>query len=147
MREFAIVKEIRKNKDTGEEEVFVLPMIVSACQYCRTGCLKQGKAFKVANKKSLALKPGTVVRIGLPRRTLALHGLLSFLGPIAAAIAGFIFAPEISERLFGAEFTALHFEKVRAATTAISLVAASAALFVISRSSIHFTTPEVHQIV
>ena len=54
MREFAIVKEIRKNVDTGEEEVFVLPMIVSACQYCRTGCLKQGKAFKVANKKSLA---------------------------------------------------------------------------------------------
>ena len=147
MREFAIVKEIRKNNETGEEDVFVLPMIVGACQNCKTGCLKQGKAFKVLNRKKFPLKPGMAVRIGLSRRLLALHGILAFFGPIATAIAGFVFAPEISEKFCGAEFTEANFEKIRAATTAISLVASSAVLFVISRSSIHFKTPEAHQIV
>ncbi len=147
MREFAIVKDIRKNDKTGEDEIFVLPMIVSACQTCKTGCIKQGKPFKVLNKHGLAVKKGMTVRIGHPNALLALHGLLSFLGPIAAAIAGFIFAPELSEKFFGSEFTEQNFETVRAGITMTALVISSATLFVVSRSSIHLKTPEVHQIV
>ena len=147
MREFAIVKDIRRNEKTEKEEIFVLPMIVGACQSCKTGCLKQGKPFKVLNKRGFALKEGMTVKIGHPKILMAFHGLLSVLGPIAAAVAGFVFAPEISARFFGQAFTEQNSEAARAGITAAALVVSSMVLFVVSRSSIHLKTPEVLQIV
>lgn len=147
MRELAIVKEIRKNGKTGEDEIMVLPMIVSACATCRTGCAKQGKKFKVLNNRNLCIKPGMIVRIGHSKPLLALNGLFAFIGPIACAIIGFIFSDEVAGIMFPKDFVQLHFEEIRATMTAASLILSSAILFAISRSSIHFKTPEVYQIV
>ena len=147
MRELAIVKEIRKNESTGEDEIMVLPMIVNACATCRTGCAKQGKMFRVLNKTNLNLKPGTIVRIGHSKPMLAINGFFAFIGPIISAIIGFIFSDEVASLIFQKDFVQLHFEEIRATTTIAFLILTSAILFAISRSSIHFKTPEVYQIV
>ena len=143
MREFAILDEISENAQTGEKEFFVLPMIVSSCVDCKTGCAKRGKPFRAKNSRGLELNVGDAVRLGLPKIALALNGLLSFLVPIACAVAGFFLAPYIGERVFPLEFVRSHAEEMRAGGVVFFLLASSSVVFVISRSNLHFMVPEI----
>lgn len=147
MREFAIVKDIKKNPITNENEVFVLPMIISACQTCKSGCRKQGRAFQVLNKHKLTVKIGSTVRIGLSKPIYTLHGALALILPIFCAVLGFIFTPKLSTYIFNANIIEKHFEIIRAGGISIFFLISATMLYIINRSSLHFTKPEILQVI
>ncbi len=141
MREFAIVKELKKNSDDSEQ-IYVLPMLTMACLKCRTGCLRQGKPFLVKNSANFKLRKGCAVRIGLPRISRAIHGILSFIVPISCAIAGWFVAPYAFSKL-PLFLQTLDAEFLRAIFVLAFLAFSAGIAFVVSRSSIHFSTPEI----
>lgn len=141
MREFAVVTEVRGEGAT--EEVRVKPLLTTACIMCRTGCFRQGKPFLVKNSARLPVKRGTAVRIGLPRLTRALHGFLAFTVPLACAVAGWFAAPSLAAVLPLQFLREMDGESVRALFVMAFLAVSSGIAFAASRSSIHFTTPEI----
>lgn len=137
MREFAIVKEIKN------DGIFVIPMLTMACLKCKTGCLRQGKPFRVKNSAQFSIKSGTAVRIGLPRFARAFHGLLSLFVPISFAVFGFFIAPAAVEILPLSILKSLSEESARAVFVLGFLAFSTLVTFIVSRSSIHFSTPEI----
>jgi len=147
MREFAIVKEIKRNQATNEEEIYVLPMIIAACQTCKSGCTKQGKPFKVLNTHNLKIKIGSTVRIGFSNQYYSLNGLFAFFVPIICSILGFILTPHISEKIFGSQYVELYIEEFRAIGVVSFLIISTSIMYFINRSSLHLKKPEITQVV
>ena len=136
MRDFAIVKAI------DGQRIEVVSLISDACVTCNSiDCAKQGKSFHVINKKNLPLKENNIVRIGFPRILNGFLGLISLLFPIAAAAIGFFLAPSLSKR-FGFLLT----EASKAGVTGVFFVASALIVFLISRTDLHLTHPEVIQV-
>ena len=136
MRDFAIVKGI------DGQRIEVVSLISDACVTCNNiDCAKQGKSFHVINKKNLPLKENNIVRIGFPRVLSGILGLVSLLLPIASAAAGFFLSPALSAR-FDFALT----QNSRAGVVGLFFVAASLLVFLLSRTDIHLTHPEVIQI-
>lgn len=136
MRDFAIVTGIEGQK------IEVVSLISDACVTCNSiDCAKDGKRFHVINKKNLPLKENAIIRIGFPRILNGFLGLLSLLFPIAGAGAGFLLSPRIFARFGFAPSQANQALCVGAFFFAASLI-----VFVISRTDIHLTHPEVIQV-
>lgn len=136
MRDFAIVKGIDGQK------IEVVSLISDACVTCNNmDCAKQGKSFHVINKKNLPLKEDNIVRIGFPRILNGILGLISLLFPIASAATGFFLAPCFSQRF---NFTLT--QQSQAGLVGLFFVAATLIVFLISRTDIHITHPEVIQV-
>lgn len=136
MRDFAIVKGIEGQR------IEVVSLISDACLACNDiHCAKDGKSFHVINKKNLPLQENNIIRIGFPRILNGFLGLISLLLPIASSVAGFLLTPYFSTRF---EFAVT--PSTQACVTGIFFVAASLIVFIISRTDIHLTHPEVIQI-
>ena len=136
MRDFAIVKSI------DGQRIEVVSLISDACVRCNSiDCARQGISFHVINKKNLPLEENSIVRIGFPRILNGILGLISLLFPICSAAFGFFFSPLLCER-FNFALT----ESSRALFTAAFFLAATFIVFIISRTDIHLTHPEVIQV-
>jgi len=128
MRDFAIVKKIEG------QLVQVAPMISDACISCNSSdCEKQGKTFSVINKQNFDIKENSVVKIGVSKASQCLQGIAALLIPILCAA--------LSQRL-GMIFS----EGFQAVTVLAFFLTACIVVFVISRSSIHITLPEITQV-
>lgn len=136
MRDFAIVKSIEGQR------IEVVSLISDACVRCNSiDCATQGKSFHVINKKNLPLSENTIIRIGFPRVLNGFFGLISLLIPIFASVAGFLLSPLILNRF--------QFEKTQSAMACVVglfFVVSALFVFIISRTDIHLTHPEVLQI-
>lgn len=136
MRDFAIVKSV------DGQNVEVVSLVSDACVTCNSiECARQGKTFYVINRRKLPLHENSIIRIGFPRVLNGIFGLIALLFPIVSAAAGFFFAPALLE----------HFEyKVTQSAVAcvigVFFVVSSLIVFLMSRTDIHFTKPEVIQI-
>ncbi|MBR1536137.1 MAG: SoxR reducing system RseC family protein [Treponema sp.] len=136
MHDFAIVKSIEGQK------VEVVSLISNACVVCNSiDCAKKGKSFHVLNKKNLSIEENAIVRIGFSRVFTGILGLISLLFPIVSAAIGFFF----SERLLKSfDFS------VRASSQAcvigIFFTAAALIVFLVSRTDIHLSEPEILQV-
>ncbi|MBR4600744.1 MAG: hypothetical protein IKO39_11940 [Treponema sp.] len=136
MREFAIVKSIEGQK------IEVVSLISDACVTCNSiDCAKQGISFHVLNKKNLPLEENSIIRIGFSRTLKGILGLLSLLFPIASSVAGFFLTPFFAGR-FGFELT----PSSQACLVGLFFTLASLIVILISRTDIHFSHPEVIQI-
>lgn len=136
MRDFAIVKSVDGQK------IEVVSLISYACLACNSiECAKQGKSFHVINKKNLPVKENNILRIGFPRVLNGVLGLISLIVPIFASAVGFFLSPLILSRL---GFPVTEFAK--ALITAACFLISSFVVFLVSRTDIHLTEPEVIQI-
>ena len=136
MRDFAIVKSIDGQK------VEVVSLISDACVTCNSiDCAKQGISFHVLNKKNLPLEENNIIRIGFSRTLKGILGLISLLIPIASSIAGFFLTPFFAGRI-GFEVT----PSSQAGVVGVFFTASSLLIFLISRTDIHLSHPEVIQI-
>lgn len=136
MRDFAIVKGVEG------ERIEVVSLISDACVTCSSiSCARQGKSFHALNKKNLPLKENDIIRIGFPRVLSGILGVFSLLFPIASSVVGFLLSPCILNR-FSFEVTS----SAQACVTGIFFVAASLIIFIISRTDLHLSHPEVEQI-
>lgn len=136
MRDFAIVKGI------DGQNIEVVSLISDACITCSSiDCAKQGKSFHVLNKKNFAIKENNIVRIGFPRFLRGLLGIISLFVPIIASAAGFFVAP-----LFLARFNLEVTQTNTAFTVILFFLASSALVFIISRTDLHLTHPEIIQV-
>lgn len=136
MRDFAIVTGIEGQR------IEVVSLVSDACVVCNSiDCARQGKSFHVLNKKNLPLHENNIIRIGFPRILNGILGLVSLLFPIASSIAGFFLVPYFSRR-FQFAFT----PSSQACVVGIFFVFSSLLVFVISRTNIHLTHPEVIQV-
>ena len=137
MRDFAIVKSIDGQK------IEVVSLISDACVACNSkNCAKQGKSFHVLNKKNLPLEEDCIIRIGFPRVLNGILGLISLVFPVFSAAEGFFLAPFLASR-FGFELNQMNLALV----TASFFIFAAFLVFVVSRTDLHLSHPEVIQIV
>lgn len=121
--------------------VYAMQLVTDACPTCPTPCIQRGKEFAVANRRNFSVSKGSIVRIGRSRFTRGVHGLASLIIPVASAVAGFFFSETIANKI-GFENT-----EVFKAVCLLFLLAASAGIvFAISRSSLHFSKPEILQV-
>lgn len=123
------------------KEIRAMQLVTEACVNCSTGCLQRGKEFLVLNKRNFPIEEGSIVRIGLPRYKRGLHGIIALVVPVVCAILGYLFAPDMAKKI-GLENT----EIFKAACIMLSLGASTGIVFAISRSSLHFTKPEIMQV-
>ncbi len=136
MRDFAIVKEI------DGQHVEVVSLISEACLSCNSiDCVRHGKSFHVINKKNLPLKENNIIRIGFPRILNGILGLISLLFPILSSVAGYLLVPYLSQR-----FDFLVTPESQACVVGNFFTAAALFVFIISRTNIHLTCPDVIQI-
>ncbi|MBQ9206465.1 MAG: SoxR reducing system RseC family protein [Treponema sp.] len=136
MRDFAIVKSIEGQR------IEVVSLVSDACVRCNSiDCAKQGKSFHVINKRNLPLSENTIIRIGFPRILNGFLGLISLLIPIFASVFGYFFSSSILSY-----FELAHTQSLRACVVGMFFVASSLIIFIISRTDIHLTHPEVLQI-
>ncbi|MCR4823586.1 MAG: hypothetical protein K5873_12020 [Treponema sp.] len=136
MRDFAIVTGIEGQR------IEVVSLISDACVTCNSkDCARQGIHFHAINKKNLPLKVNNVVRIAFPPLLRGFLGLISLLFPIFAGLMGFILSPKLAE-YFSMELT----EYCRAFFVGIFFFVSAFIVFVISRTDLHFSHPEVIQI-
>ena len=136
MRDFAIVKSIDGQK------IEVVSLISDACVACNSiDCAKQGKSFHVLNRKNLPLEENCIIRIGFPRVLNGILGLISLLFPIFSAAAGFFLAPFLSAR-FGFDLN----QYSQALITGGFFFFAAFLVFLVSRTDIHLSHPEVMQV-
>lgn len=136
MRNFAMVKKIEG------QLVQVVPLISDACISCvSTDCAKQGHTFSVINKRNIEIKENSIVRIGVSKLSQCLQGLLALAFPILSAISGFILAPAAAER-----FTLTLSEGFQALCVLSFFLVSCLIVFIVSRSSIHVTLPEIIQV-
>lgn len=136
MRDFAIVKGIEG------ERIEVVSLISDACVTCNSiECARKGLSFHVINKKKLPVKVNDVIRIGFPRILSGFLRLLSLVFPISAAILGFLVSPRILE-----DFDFPCTEANQALCVGAFFLASTLLVFVISRTDVHLTHPEVMQI-
>ncbi len=136
MRDFAIVTKIEG------QTIEAVSLISNACINCEDSlCAKQGKTFMAINKKNLPVQENSVVRIEVSRISRGIQGVFSLLFPILSAVAGYIFAPEISIK-YGVELT----ENFMALCVAAAFSVSSLLVLIISRSSLHFSLPEITQV-
>ena len=135
MLDQAFITEINGN------EIRAMQLVTDACLHCTTGCIQRGKEFTVSNKRHFPVEEGNIIRIGLPRYKRGLHAFSSLILPVICAIFGYIFSAEIAKKI-GLENT----EAFKAVCVMISLVVSSGLVFVISRSSLHFSKPEILQV-
>lgn len=137
MRDFAMVKKIEGKL------VQVVPLVSDACVTCASkDCAGNGKTFSVLNKKNFELKKDSIVRIGVSKISQYVQGIASLLGPIFCAFCGYLLAPAIAQRL-GLDFS----EIFQAVCIFIFFLAACLCIFIISRSSIHISLPEIIQVI
>lgn len=137
MRDYAMVKKIQG------QLVQVVPLISDSCINCTSSdCSKLGKAFNVINKNNFELKEKSIVKIGVSKISQCIQGILSLLIPIISAVIGYIFSPALAQRL---DFNCT--EGFQALTVLIFFAFPCIAVFVISRSSLHITLPEITQVV
>ena len=123
------------------DEIHAMQLVTEACLHCQTGCIQRGKEFIVSNKRNFPVEKGNIVRIGLSRYKRGIHALSSLLIPLTCAVAGYFFSGEIAKKI-GLEYT----EVFKAACVMFSLAASSGLVFIISRSSLHFSKPEILQV-
>lgn len=136
MRDFAMVKKVEG------QLVQVVPLVSDACVTCAsTDCAGNGKTFSVLNKRNFDIKENTIVRIGVSKLSQYVQGLAALAFPILSAVLGFMLSPAISQRL-GLELS----ENFQALSVLAFFFAACIIVFVISRSSLHITLPEVIQV-
>ncbi|MBQ0052543.1 MAG: SoxR reducing system RseC family protein [Treponema sp.] len=136
MRDFALVKKIEG------QLVEVVPLVSDACISCTTNdCAKQGKPFSVLNKRNLPIAENSIVKIGVSRLSQCLQGISALLLPILSAIVGFLFSPVLAQR-FGFEFS----EGFQALTVLVFLFVPSLIVFIINRSNIHISLPEITKV-
>ena len=137
MRDFAIVKAIDGQK------IEVVSLISDACVTCNSiDCARQGKSFHVINRRNLPLHENNIIRIGFPRILNGIFGLISLLFPIASSVAGFFLTPFFAEKF---DFAVT--PSAQACMVGIFFVASSLLVFIISRTDIHLSQPEVIQII
>jgi len=136
MRDFAIVKGIDGQK------IEVVSLISDACVACNNiSCARDGKSFHVINRKNFPLQENMIIRIGFPRILKGLLGLFSLLMPIASSVLGFLLTPYFSQRF---DFAVT--PSSQACMVGIFFVIASLLVFIVSRTDIHFSNPEVIQV-
>ncbi len=123
------------------KEIYAMQLVTDACLTCPTGCIQRGKEFIVSNKRNFPVEKGNVIRIGLPRYKRGIHAISSLLLPVICAILSFLFSAEIAKKI-GLENT----EVFKAACVMLSLIASAGLIFIISRSSLHFSKPEILQV-
>lgn len=137
MRDFAIITGIEGQR------IEVVSLISDACVTCNSiDCAKQGKPFHVINRKNLSLKENNIVRIGFPRILNGILGLISLLFPIFSAVSGLLLSPIIAQKS-GSDLT----QSFQAMIVGIFFVVASLIVFIVSRTDIHITAPEVIQVI
>lgn len=133
MRSFAIVTHI------DGKNIHVVPLISDACIACTmTHCARHGKSITVCNKNNLTIEENAIVKIGYPRIRNALYGILALLVPIACAVIAYFFSPHISAKL-GLQPT----QETKACIVVLSTLTSSGIIFLLSRTSLHFSTPEI----
>ena len=136
MRDFAIVKAIDGQK------IEVVSLISDACVTCTSiDCARQGKSFHVINRRNLPLHENNIIRIGFPRILNGIFGLISLLFPIASSVAGFFLTP-----FCAGKFDFAVTPSAQACMVGIFFVVSSLLVFIISRTDIHLSHPEVIQI-
>ena len=123
------------------KNIHAMQLVTDACVTCSTGCIQRGKPFLLANRRNFAVQKGSIVRIGRSRFTRGVHGLASLIIPVASAIAGYFLAETIANKI-GFEST----EAFKAVCILFFLGASAGIVFAISRSSLHFTKPEILQV-
>ncbi|WP_407428242.1 SoxR reducing system RseC family protein [Treponema sp.] len=136
MRDFAIVKKI------CGQNIEVVSLISDACVSCGSlDCAKKGKSFVVLNKKNLPLTENSVVRIGFPKILRGILGFLALVFPIAGSAAGLFLSPLICSRL--------NLQLTQTASAVIVLLfffISAFIVFIISRTDLHISKPEVFQV-
>ena len=136
MRDFAIVKSI------DGQMVEVVSLISDACVTCTSiECAKQGISFHVINKKNIPLKENDIIRIGFSRTLKGILGLISLFFPIVSSVLGFLATPFLAARF---DFTVN--SSSQACMVGIFFVASCLIVFLVSRTDIHFSHPEVLQL-
>ena len=136
MRDFAIVKKIEGRK------IEVVSLISNACVVCNSiECAKKGKSFHVLNKKNFPLEENAIIRIGFSPILTGTLGLVSLLFPIGSAILGFFLTPRLSTK-FDFQISA----QSQAIVVGIFFILAALLVFIVSRTNIHLSRPEVLQI-
>ena len=136
MRDFAIVKGIEGQR------IEVVSLISDACITCSSiDCAKQGKSFHVINKRNVPISENNIVRIGFPRILNGILGLISLFTPIFCSAIGFFFSPIVATKL-GFELT----QTTKALTVIAFFFISSALVFIISRTDLHLTHPEIIQV-
>lgn len=115
------MSEVYKILSVGKESVVVAPTREDGT------VLKSGAIVVAKNKKTIA-EPGMSARIGIPIWRESLLGLAAVAFPVAAAFAGCLCAPALA-RLLRTSPT----ENFKAASAAVFLAAASAAVFAFAR--------------
>ena len=123
------------------KEIYAMQFVTDACLNCPTGCIQRGKEFIVSNKRNFSVKEGNIVRIGLPRYKQGIHAISSLLLPVVCAIFGYLLSAEAAKKI-GLENT----EVFKAACVMFALTASAGLIFIISRSSLHFSKPEILQV-
>lgn len=136
MRDFAIVKSIDGQK------IEVVSLISDACLACNNiSCAREGKSFHVINRKNLPLQENNIIRIGFPRILKGILGLFSLLMPIASSVLGFFLTSYFSQRF---DFAVT--PSSQACMVGIFFVVAAILVFIVSRTDIHLSHPEVIQV-
>ena len=136
MRDFAIVKKIDGQK------IEVVSLISDACVACNNiSCARDGKSFQVINRKNFPLQEDTIIRIGFPRILEGILGLVLLLMPIASSVLGFFLTPYFSERF---DFAVT--PSSQACMVGIFFLVAVILVFIVSRTDIHLSHPEVIQV-
>ncbi len=139
MHRTGIITKIEK--DNESTRILASQVITPACINCHTKCARQGKPFEVLNRQNLEIKVGSLVHIKPSPIHYYAGGILSLLAPIASAIGGFFAAPAIAARL-GLPFT----QYFHAGTTMIFFLFMSLVVFLVSRSPLTFSKPEIVEI-
>lgn len=127
--------------EVNEKEIRAMQLVTEACVNCKAGCIQRGKEFTVSNKYHFPVEKGSIVRIGMPRHKRGIHALSSLLIPVICAILAFICSQQVAQKI-GLENT----EVFKAVCVMFSLIVSSGLVFAISRSSIHFSKPEILQV-
>ncbi|MBQ6780661.1 MAG: SoxR reducing system RseC family protein [Treponema sp.] len=122
-------------------KIYAMQLVTAACMGCTTGCIQRGKPFLVTNKRKLPIKKGCIVRIGMSSIKHGIHAIASLFIPVICAILGYVSAPVLAKKI-GLEST----ESFKAICVAGCMAVSAGIVFAISRSSIHFSKPEILQI-
>lgn len=138
MHKFAKIVKIEKEADSKSGTIYAVQMITSACSNCTYSCARQGKPFKVLNKNGIEINEGSIVQLKPSLYQYFFQGFLSLLTPIICSVLGYFFAPEIHKELkiefsdCGRFFCVLGF-----------FLFSSLIVFILSRSTLNFSKPEI----
>lgn len=121
----------------------VIPLLTDTCINCNSPtCAKRGTPFQASNPHDFQLKSGDIVKIEAPASIQIAQGLFSLILPIASAVAGYFLAEPIAS-LFGVPVT----ESMRAAGVIIFLALTTGAIFILSKTWLKLSKPQVTAVI